>query len=349
MHHPLHPHSPFRIFAVSALATIVSLVGVAIGKGGSGLFIAIILIAIEVAFSFDNAILNARILNKMSRFWQNMFLTVGAVVAIFGMRIIFPILIVVITAHIGWGQVIDLALHHPQEYAAKLNEAHPAISAFGGAFLLVLALDFFADQTHQVLWFTRLERSLSRLARNWAPPLITGLVVIAAALLPFNHHSRITLIAGGLGVVVYSVLHGITELMARGEAQRVAKNKGLLTGMAAFVSFMYLEVLDASFSFDGVIGAFVVTQDVILIAIGLGVGALWVRSLTIFMVRRGTLSEYVYVEHGAHYTIAALAVLLFVGLFVNVPEVIAGVAGLSIIGASVIASRKALQASDKAR
>ena len=344
--HALHPHSPFRIFAVSALATLAVLVGVGLGKGPSGTLVALVLIAIEVAFSFDNAILNARILNKMSRFWQNMFLTVGALIAVFGMRIVFPILIVALTADIGWHEVLNLALHHPGEYAEKLNAAHPAIASFGGAFLLVLALDFFADSTHQVLWLTRIEREAGKLARNWAPPLIAGVAVLITALLPFNHHSKTTFIAGVIGVIVYSAIHGVTELMSRLEDQRTrGKTKpGGQTGALALVSFLYLEILDASFSFDGVIGAFVVTQDVILIALGLGVGALWVRSLTIFMVRRGTLGRYVYVEHGAHYTIGMLAILLFVSLFVEVPEVIAGLAGISIIVASIIASRQAVKA-----
>ncbi len=336
--------SPVRIFAVSALITVTALVGVGMGKGVGASWVALILIAIEIAFSFDNAILNARILSRLSRFWQNIFLTVGALVAVFGMRIVFPILIVALTAHTGWHQVLDLALHHPDAYATKLEEAHPAIASFGGAFLLVLALDFFTDNTRQVLWLTRLERKLSRLAWNWAPPLITLGATFVVAWLPFNHYQRTTMISGMAGVAIYSLMHGITEFMGKLEGRRTKTHARAQTGLLAFISFLYLEVLDASFSFDGVIGAFVVTQDIILIAVGLGVGALWVRSLTIFMVRRGTLARYMYVEHGAHYTIGMLAILLFVSLFVDVPEVITGLAGMSIIAASVIASQQAIRA-----
>lgn len=283
-HHPLHPHSPFRIFAVSALATIISIVGMLIGKGVEAMMVTIVLIAIEVSFSFDNAILNSKVLSKMSPFWQTMFLTVGALIAIFGMRFIFPILIVAITADISWGQVIDLAWNHPEQYSLKLEEAHPAIAAFGGAFLLVLALDFFTDSEHEVLWLTRVERNMAKLARNWAPPLIALGVVLFVGLLPFNHHAGETIPAGILGIAIYSALHGLIEYMGRLQKKRALASAAKQTGMVAFLSFMYLEVLDASFSFDGVIGAFVVTQDVLIIAIGLGVGALWVRSLTIFLV-----------------------------------------------------------------
>jgi uncharacterized protein len=345
-HPPMHPHSPFRIFAFSALATLATLVGVLWRQGGTAMMVAFILILVEVAFSFDNAILNAKVLAKLSPFWQRIFLTIGALVAIFGMRLVFPVVIVALTAGIGWHEVVNLALHHPHQYAEKLEAAHPAIAAFGGAFLLILALDFFTDQTHQVMWLTRVERSMAKLARNWAPPFITLSTVVIVSSLPFNHHPRITLIAGALGILVYSTLHGITEGLAKIEGKRAGTTLRY-TGMLAFLSFLYLEVLDASFSFDGVIGAFVVTQDVVLIALGLGVGALWVRSLTVFMVRRGTLEGYKYVEHGAHYTIGMLSVLLFVSEFVDVPQAIAGLSGLSIIAASVIASRQAMNESKR--
>jgi len=305
--------------------------------------IALVLIAVEVSFSFDNAILNAKVLTKMSRFWQNMFLTVGALIAVFGMRIIFPIVIVALTADVGWREVLDMALHHPAEYAEKLEIAHPALSSFGGAFLLVLALDFFVDSERQVMWLTSIERSFSKLATNWAAPVLTLLTVGVISLLPFNHHGKTTAIAGALGVVVYSAIHGLTEVFSKIQKRQMkALKTATHTGLAAFVSFLYLEVLDATFSFDSVLGAFAVTADVVLIAIGLGVGALWVRSLTIFMVRRGTLGNYKYIEHGAHYTIFVLALILFVSLFVSVPEVITGLAGIGIIVSSIIASRQAM-------
>src|SRR5688572_14769500 len=136
----LHPHSPWRIFAVSVLVTIGSLIWVGFGMGPGALFIALILITVEIAFSFDNAIVNAKILKQMSRFWQVMFLTVGVAVAVFGMRLVFPIVLVAITAGLGWTQVIDLALHHPEEYSHRLEDAHVVLSAFGGGFLLMLAL-----------------------------------------------------------------------------------------------------------------------------------------------------------------------------------------------------------------
>jgi uncharacterized protein len=344
-HHPLHPHSSIRIFAFSVIVTVATLVGVLLGKGAGAMFVALILIAVEVSFSFDNAILNAKILTKMSRFWQNMFLTVGALIAIFGMRLVFPIMIVALTAGLGWGEVINLALHHPAEYAHELEKAHITLSAFGGAFLLVLALDFFVDPTRDVAWLTTIERSFQKLARNWAAPLITLGVVLLMAAMPMNHEKIETLVAGALGVLIYTVVHGLTSIFGRAQERRM---KGMTyVGLAAFTSFLYLEVLDATFSFDSVLGAFAVTKDVVLIALGLGIGAFWVRSLTIFMVRRQTLGSYRYIEHGAHYTIGILACILFLSIVVKVPEVITGLTGVGIIVASILASRQAAAARSK--
>jgi hypothetical protein len=286
--------SPIRIFAFSMLITLTALVGVGAGKGLSGVLIALILIAVEVSFSFDNAILNAKVLAKMSRFWQTLFLTVGALVAVFGMRIIFPIVIVAITAGIGWNEVLNLALHHPHEYAEKLHEAHPVLSAFGGAFLMVLALGFFADRNQEIEWFTKPERAFRKFSRSWLPAVIALAVVALVSSIPANHHGVETAIAGALGVGIYTAIHALTHVLGRLEERNEKQMKRSAvgrTGIAAFISFLYLEVLDATFSFDGVLGAFAITSDVITIAVGLGVGAFWVRSLTVYMVRRGTLGN----------------------------------------------------------
>lgn len=343
----MHPHSPWRIFAVSALATVGSVIGVLVGMGPSAMLIALVLISVEIAFSFDNAIVNAKILKQMSRFWQVMFLTIGAAIAIFGMRLVFPVVLVVLTAGLGWQEVIDLALNHPEEYAHRLESAHIVLSAFGGGFLLMLAMHFFFDGGREVLWYERLERGLQRFAYKWMPAFFVMSVIAIAAAVPFNDEPKNTLVAGAVGVITYSVIHAASEYFARIQKRKVGT--GLRVGMAGFISFLYLEVLDASFSFDGVLGAFAVTKDVVLIAIGLGVGALWVRSLTIFMVRRGTLDSYKFIEHGAHYTIAILACILVLSIFVNIPELIAGLVGLGIIGSSIVASKQALDAENRSK
>lgn len=329
------PHSPLRIFAVSVLLTIAGLLAVLIGLGPAALLTTLILVVIEVVFSFDNAIVNAKVLGRMSPAWQSAFLTIGIVIAIFGMRLLFPLVIVGLAAHLGLADVWNLALSHPHEYASKLHAAHPLISSFGGAFLLLLSLEFFLNGWHDVLWLEAVERNLRKLRSIWLPAAITVVAVSVLALLSKDNGGDI-LRAGLLGATTFIAVQLFSALLSRGQPR--AKH---LTGWAAFALFMYLQVLDASFSFDGVIGAFAITDKVVLIAAGLGIGALWVRSLTVYMVRRGTLSQYIYVEHGAYYTIAVLAVALLLGLFVEIPDAITGIIGLGIIGSALAASVQA--------
>ena len=145
------------------------------------------------------------------------------------------------------------------------------------------------------------------------------------------------LISSVLGIVLQFGLHSLSVLF---EKKFNSTNKaGHLVGWAAFASFMYLEVLDASFSFDGVIGAFAITSSVLLIVAGLGVGAFWVRSLTVYLMRAGTLAKYRYLEHGAHWAILALGIVMLVKLYhVELPEVVTGSLGLVFIGTAIISS-----------
>lgn len=334
------PKSPVRIFAFSIVASIAILLAVLIGIGPAALLTTFILAIIEITFSFDNAIINAKVLERVSGLWQTIFLTAGIVVAIFGMRIIFPIAIVSLTAHLGWGNVVNLALHHPQQYAHHLEQAHASIAAFGGVFLLLLGLQFFFDETRKVIWLKRLEQQLQRIHKWWGAIAIAGLFLVAVALLPTNSHGLKTLAAGSLGAATYLLIQFAVSALGHLQpgSRKVATKQ---VGLAAFTTLVYLEILDASFSFDGVIGAFAITSDVVLIAAGLGIGALWVRSLTVYMVRRGTLSQYRYLEHGAYYTILVLAILLLISVVINISDFIPGLAGIGIIGASVAASVQA--------
>ncbi|MES2876166.1 MAG: DUF475 domain-containing protein [Patescibacteria group bacterium] len=334
---------PFRIFFISALVTILSLAAIGGFMGPEALFIAAVLILVEITFSFENAIINAKVLAGVSEFWRKIFITVGILIAVVGMRLVFPIVIVALTAGLSMPDVVELALNQPDRYADELNEAHISIASFGGMFLLMLCLHFFFDPKRKVVWINIIEKPLQSMSRWWLYTAICMVVLTILTLLPANHEPRETFTAGLVGIVTYIVIHGLAELFAKrqgvGESTKVLK-----TGMAGFMAFMYLEVLDASFSFDSVIGAFAVTKDVVLIAIGLGIGALWVRSLTIYMVEHHVLHAYRYLEHGAHYTIGVLAAVLLAGIFFDIPEIIAGVIGLMIISASVVSSLRARNA-----
>lgn len=333
-----------RFFAPSLGLTVAAVGAAYYFLGIPGAITTIILIMIEVAFSFDNAVINAKVLDRLSRFWQQLFLTVGMLIAIVGMRFIFPILIVVITAGQSWDAVIDDALHNPDEYAKHLAEAHPLISSFGGAFLMTLTAYFFLDKARKDYWLDRTEKFIQKFAFNvWLPPILVALLILVIGLFAGEEQAEVWQ-AGFAGVILYTILKFTVDALGRFADLGGTKK---LTGWAAFGAFMYLEVLDASFSFDGVLGAFAITDKVLIIALGLGVGALWVRSMTIYMVRHGVLKAYKYLEHGAHYAIFFLAMALLLGIFIHVPEAITGFVGIGIIVASFISSVEARKAHKK--
>jgi len=330
------PTHPLRIFGISGAITLVTIILVWIYLGPQAALITALLSIIEITFSFDNAIINAKILKTMSPFWQKLFLTVGIVIAVFGMRLVFPIAIVAITSGLSWQTVIDLALNNPEKYAHSLESSYPLITAFGGSFLLMLGLHFFFNKAQTTFWLP-FESMLARIGHWWVPLIPAVLAVFALSRIPGHPDSTGALIAGIAGICVYLVIHTLSSTMEHNKSLNSVKHK---TGLAAFWSFLYLEVLDASFSFDGVLGAFAITSDVVIIAAGLGIGAFWVRSLTVYMVRRELLDQYKYLEHGAHYTILLLAVVLLASVFVHLPEAVPGLLGLGIIGLSVYASRR---------
>lgn len=332
-----------KAFGGSILISVLALIFVYIYMGWQAALVALALMVIEITFSFDNAIVNARVLMTMSYFWQRIFMTIGILIAVFGMRIVFPILVVMFGTGLPWSDVIDLALNDQEAYAAAINDAHVSIAAFGGMFLLMLALHFFFDTTRHTQWLAAFESKMLRIGKWWMAGAVSAVLLCIVSFLPYNTHQQETFVAGAVGILTYLGISGLSAFFTKQheKSEKKAGKKLLKTGMAGFSAFLYLEILDASFSLDGVIGAFAVTQNVVLIAIGLGVGAVWVRSMTIYMVRKKILHAYRYLEHGAHYTIGLLAIVLLIGLFFAIPEAVAGAFGILIIGASVVASKRA--------
>lgn len=301
--------------------------------GPTALLVAALLSVMEVSLSFDNAVVNAAVLRRMDPKWQRRFLTWGILIAVFGMRLVFPVLIVAAAAGLGVIEVAHMAAADPARYAAHLKGAHTGIAAFGGLFLLLVFLDFVCDQTKDVHWLGWVERRLAAVGRLEAVAVAVALVVLLLAQLALPEHERLTaMLAGVAGVATFVAVKGFAGLAGDADA---AVGVATRSGAAGFV---YLEVLDASFSLDGVIGAFAITTDIAVIGIGLAIGAMFVRSMTVYLVRKGTLEEYRYLEHGAHWGIGALAVIMLVSLRVDVPEVVTGLVGVSLIGLSLLSS-----------
>lgn len=296
-------------------------------------FIGCILAVLEISLSFDNAIVNANILKTMDPKWQHRFLTWGILIAVFGMRIIFPLAVVVLAAKIGPISAIVLAATDPQEYARIMEEAHIGISAFGGTFLMMVALTYFIDQSKEVDWVHSIESRLRNLAsiRGLEIALVLFAALMLSSLLPDGKGAQF-LFAAVCGLVTFLAVELVAHFLDSEKEVQSAAAKG------GFGAFLYLEVLDASFSFDGVIGAFALTQNLFLIAIGLGIGAFYVRSMTIMLVERNTLSEFRYLEHGAFYSVLALSVIMYTQSLFHIPELITGLIGAVLISLSLYSS-----------
>lgn len=296
-------------------------------------FICSVLAVLEISLSFDNAIVNANKLKDMQPKWQQRFLTWGILIAVFGMRIVFPLLIVVIAANIGPWQAVVLAAAHPEEYARIMHDAHLPIAAFGGAFLMMVGLSFFFDREKDVHWVRWLEDRMARYATiRGIEVTVVLLLIIGFSRLLEGPAVQVFFTAAIWGLVTFLLVEVLGGLLdARNDTLRGAAQGGI-------GAFLYLEVLDASFSFDGVIGAFALSQNLFIIAIGLGIGAMYVRSMTIMLVEKGTLAEYRYLEHGAFYAIIVLSVVMFAQSVVHVPEIITGLAGAALIGVSLWSS-----------
>ncbi|MFF3453886.1 DUF475 domain-containing protein [Streptomyces sp. NPDC002730] len=344
-----------KTFGWSFAVTALGLVAAVLYGGWTAFGVVLILSILEISLSFDNAVVNAGILKKMSAFWQKIFLTVGVLIAVFGMRLVFPVVIVAISANLGPVEAVDLAFNQPERYEQLVTDAHPSIAAFGGMFLLMIFLDFIFED-RDIKWLAWLERPLAKLGKVDMLSVCIALIVLMVSSMTFavNAHqhaghadkAQTVLISGIAGLVTYLVVGGLSgffenrleeEEEREHEAEEEAKKAGkpvsavVMAGKAAFFMFLYLEVLDASFSFDGVIGAFAITNDIVLMALGLGIGAMYVRSLTVYLVRQGTLDDYVYLEHGAHYAIGALAVILLVTIQYQINEIITGLVGVVLI------------------
>ena len=297
------------------------------------LWIVFVLAILEISLSFDNAVVNAAVLEDMDDIWQRRFLTWGMLIAVFGMRIVFPLAIVAIAAGLGPMDAINLSLNDPQRYESIVSSAHVGIAGFGGAFLAMVGLSFFFDGDKDVHWIGWLEARLSRISSIKAAEIAVLLVVIYLVSLTLTPADALTfMVSGTLGLVTFIAVEALGTILEIREEALKAQGAIIRSGLGGF---LYLNVLDASFSFDGVIGAFALSNNMVIIALGLSIGAMFVRSMTIMLVKKGTLAEYRFLEHGAFWAIIALGAIMLLSANFHIPETVTGLIGAAMIGASL--------------
>ncbi len=267
----------------------------------------------------------------MSPVWQKRFLTWGILVAVFGTRLVLPIVIVSFAAWASPLFITKLAVTDPEAYGHLLEGVHGAITAFGGIFLLMVSLKYFFDVGKSVHWIAQIERHFVKWGQMEAVEIAIAIAVLICLSFYTSFDQVSVLVAGFIGLLLFILMEGISGSMSL-ESSQVAKG-----GLALF---LYLNVLDSAFSLDGVVGAFALSTNLLIIATGLGIGAYFVRSFTVYMVARKTLSHLVYLEQGAHWAILGLAIAMLANLVIHVPEVITGLVGLVCVSFAYRASIK---------
>ena len=336
----------FEYFLGSYLVTLIGVVGayfwgnhVEAGSGWAAVFIVLVLAVLETSLSFDNAVVNAMKLEKMSEKWRHRFLTWGIAIAVFGMRFLFPVLVVAIFAKLDMLTVTKIALTDAQQYASYLHATHAPIVTFGGMFLVLLFLNYFFDHKKEIHWIKCVEKPLAHMDHVRGIEIIIALLMLVCVQSFIPAESKVAVMMSGIaGVITFLAIDGVANFLEKHEEMRAAQAVSQGAKSAGLISFIYLELIDASFSLDGVLGAFALSNDVLIITIGLAIGAMFVRSLTIMLVEKKTLAKFLYLEHGAHWAIGALAIIMLISTVKEVPEVITGLIGLFFIVAALISS-----------
>ncbi len=321
-----------NFFFWPVVISITIFVGIWYELGFAAFLLVVILSILEVTLSFDNAVVNARVLKRMSPVWQKRFLTWGILLAVFGTRFVLPILIVSVAVWTSPIYVTKLVFTNPEEYSHLLEGVHGSITAFGGMFLLMVSLKYFFDKAKSVHWIEVVEKHLVRWGHIEAVEIALALTLLISLSFLTAYDQASVLVAGLVGLLLFIVMEGVAGSLS------VESSEVAATGATLFI---YLNILDSAFSLDGVIGAFALTNNLIIIMVGLGIGAYFVRAITLYFVKKNTLAELIYLEHGAHWAILGLAIAMLANLVVHVPEVVTGLVGLCFVALAYYSSARA--------
>ncbi len=344
-------------FLYSSLFTIIALIACFLVGGWKAVLIGATLGILEISLSFDNAVVNASVLTNMNAIWRRRFLFWGILIAVFGARLVIPIIIVAITSGMNPVAVFHAAFFDTKTYAHLIENIHIYVSGFGSAFLGMVFLKFFFNGNKEHHWIHWIEKYMQKLGVIESVQSLIMLIVIVSFSVMLVGEAKIEYLVSSIwGIILYLLIDGLTYLIKPKEENSeiessAATNNNIATGAnngalkqvatAGLVSFLYLEVLDMSFSLDGVIGAFAITQDIILILLGLAIGAFFVRSFTIFIVDKKVLKQLQYLEHGAFWSIGILATCMLLKTVMHISELLIVGMTILVLIISVIHSRVA--------
>jgi uncharacterized protein len=295
------------------------------------------LVVFEVVNSVDNAIVNASVLKTMSALWRKRFLFIGIITSVFLVRFLLPLIIVWISVPTISLSDLLLAFTGQSAVAEQAIELQkPIILMFGAIFLLYLYFHWLFLEKKDPLY---IERFLKEKHGVWFFAFAAILLVVVMYL---SRSNPMVMLAAAIGSATFFILYGLKESAEASERSMAAGTSNL----SDFSKFAYLEVLDATFSFDGVIGAFAFTINLLLILIGIGIGALVVRELTVKGI--DTIAKYKYLKNGALTSIGFLGLFMLIESFgVELPSFIPIVVTFLLIGSAFYMSRRLIPKSVK--
>ena len=277
----------------------------------------------EIIISVDNAIINAEVLGTMSKKARRWFLIWGILIAVFLVRGILPWMIIwASNPSLGAIGAFTASFSNDPKVAEVIEQSAPVLLIGGGTFLIFLFFHWiFLEPKHYGLIG---ERFIHRQG-VW----FFAVVSILLAVIVWQAVKKNPIMAFGavVGSTAFFITHGFKENAEKAEREMIEGSGN----MSDISKIFYLEVIDATFSVDGILGAFAFTFSIPLILIGNGIGAIVVRQLTISNIEN--VKKYKYLKNGAMYSIFALGIVMLADSFgVHVPEWLAPVITFAIIG-----------------
>ncbi|MCK9578359.1 DUF475 domain-containing protein [bacterium] len=259
----------------------------------------------EIVSSIDNAIINAHVLKTLPNKFRKIFLFWGIIFAVFIVRGFLPFVIVWMTdPSLSLFQVIGAAFSSDEAVSKSLESSKPLLLLGGGAYLFLIFISWLFLEEKKYAFF--LEKYIHKQGVWFYAIASIFTVLIVYFSIKVN---PILALAGTIGISAFFITDGFKK-------NAEEKEKEMLSGssnMSAWSKILYLEAIDASFSIDGVIGAFAFTMSIPLIILGNGIGAFIVRDLTIKGIDK--ISKYAYLKNGAMYAVGVLGSIMVLESF----------------------------------
>jgi uncharacterized protein len=275
----------------------------------------------EIITSVDNAVINAHVLKTMPIKYRKIFLFWGIIIAVFVVRGVLPFIIVwLANPALSFTEVFTFALSNNPDLLEYVEKSKPLLLISGGLYLVLLFLSWlFLEDKNWAFYMEEMIQRQSVWFYAFASVIVTLVIYLSVKIHPMMA------LAASIGATAFFITDGFKKNAEEKEKQLLESNLGIWS------KILYLEVLDATFSIDGVIGAFAFTISVPLILIGNGIGAFVVRELTIKGIDR--ISQYLYLKNGAMYSIGLLGAIMSLESFgIEVPYWIAPASTFVLLG-----------------